>query len=135
MKNKGKINDNNPFRVPGNYFDKVKRDIYEKTRDDGDKKVKTGISVLFKPVIMMAAAMLAFVIISYSMLKLLFPEYNKADEHNFSELIYNFDEAELIDKLVGEKHDEDSLPAEESEIINYLMDNDIEYYTIIEYLN
>lgn len=134
MKDKVKIEDQNPFRVPENYFDEVKRELFAKTKDSGPKE-KTGLVALLKPAIMMAAAMLVFAIISYSILKLLFPEYNNTREGNFSELIYSYDEAELIDRLVGENHDTETLPAEESEIIEYLMDNDIEYNTIIEYLN
>ncbi|MDT8400200.1 MAG: hypothetical protein RQ743_00775 [Bacteroidales bacterium] len=135
MTNKGKIKNNNPFRVPDNYFDEVKRDIREKTRDAGNKKSNTKISVVLKPAIMMAAAMLAFVIISYSILKLVFPEYNSAENQNFSELAYDFDEAELIDELLGDNHYEEALPVERSEIIDYLMDNDIDNNTIIEYLH
>ena len=135
MTNKGKIKNDNPFRVPDNYFDEVKKDIREKTRSAGNKKSKTRISVVLKPAIMMAAAMLAFVIISYSILKLLFPEYNSAEKQNFSELVYDFDEAELIDELVGHNNDEEALPAERSEIIDYLMDNNVDYHSIIEYLH
>ncbi|MGM0666311.1 MAG: hypothetical protein ACQETA_03225 [Bacteroidota bacterium] len=135
MTNKGKIKDDNPFRVPDNYFDEVKKDIREKTRDAGYKKSKTRISVVLKPAIMMAAAMLAFVIISYSILKLLFPEYNSAGEQNFSELVFDFDEAELIDELAAHKNNEEALPAERSEIIDYLMDNNVDYHSIIEYLH
>ena len=135
MTNKGKIKNDNPFRVPDNYFDEVKKDIREKTRSAGNKKNKTRISVVLKPAIMMAAAMLAFVIISYSILKLLFPEYNSAEKQNFSELVYDFDEAELIDELVGHNNDEEALPAERSEIIDYLMDNNVDYHSIIEYLH
>lgn len=135
MTNKDKIANDNPFRVPDNYFDEVKRDIFVKTRAEENKKNKTGISRVLKPAIMMAAAMLVFVIISYSILKLLFPEYNSADKQNFSELVYVFDEAELIDELAGDNHYERDLPAERSEIIDYLMDSDIDYNTLIEYLN
>ena len=135
MTNKDKIAKDNPFRVPDNYFDEVKRDIFAKTRGEENKKNKRGISRVLKPAIMMAAAMLAFVIISYSILKLLFPEYNSAEKQNFSELVYDFDEAELIDELVGHNNDEEALPAERSEIIDYLMDNNVDYHSIIEYLH
>ncbi|MEE4214924.1 MAG: hypothetical protein V2I34_07630 [Bacteroidales bacterium] len=135
MTNKGKIKDDNPFRVPDNYFDDVKKDILVKTRHAGNKKSKTGISAVIKPAIMMAAAMLVFVIISYSILKLLFPEYNSAEKQNFSELVYDFDEAELIDVLADHNNNEEALPAERSEIIDYLMDNNVDYHSIIEYLH
>lgn len=132
MINKDKIANDNTFRVPDNYFDEVRRDIFVKTRA---KENKGEISRVLKPAIMMAAAMLAFVIISYSILKLLFPEYNSAEKQNFSELVYVFDEAELIDELAGDNYYERDLPAERSEIIDYLMDSDIDYNTLIEYLN
>jgi hypothetical protein len=135
MTKKGEISKDNPFRVPDNYFDEVKRDIYAKTRDAGKKESKKGIFTVLKPAIMMAAAMLTFVIISYSILKLLFPEYNRTEDQNFSELVYHFDEAELIDELSENNDYEEALPAEQAEIIDYLMDSDIDYNTLIEYLN
>jgi len=135
MTNKDKIAKDNPFRVPDNYFDEVKRDIFAKTRGEENKKNKRGISRVLKPAIMMAAAMLAFAIISYSILKLLFPEYNSTEKQNLSELVYIFDEVELIDELAGDNHYERDLPAERSEIIDYLMDSDIDYNTLIEYFN
>lgn len=135
MTKKDKIANDNPFRVPDNYFDEVKRDIFVKTRGEEIKKNKRGISRVLKPAIMMAAAMLAFAIISYSILKLLFPEYNSTEKQNLSELVYIFDEAELIDELAGDKHYERDLPVEQSEIIDYLMDSDIDYNTLIEYFN
>jgi len=135
MTKKGEISKDNPFRVPDNYFDEVKRDIYAKTREAGKKESKKGIFTVLKPAMMMAAAMLTFVIISYSILRLLFPEYNRTEEQNFSELVYHFDEAELIDELSENNNYEEALPAEQSEIINYLMDSDIDYNTLIEYLN
>jgi len=134
MTKKGEISKDNPFRVPDNYFDEVKTDIYAKTREAGKKESKKGIFTVLKPAMMMAAAMLTFVIISYSILRLLFPEYNRTEEQNFSELVYHFDEAELIDELSENNNYEEALPAEQSEIINYLMDSDIDYNTLIEYL-
>ena len=135
MTDRSKIKDNNPFRVPDNYFSEVSRKIYERTEGAGRLKSKNRVIGLVKPALMLAAAMMAFAIISYTGLRLLFPEYGEPDEENFTELLYQFDEVELIDKLTEQEPDDGIQSTEPDEIIDYLLDHDIEYTSIMEFLN
>ncbi|MFO7851517.1 MAG: hypothetical protein ACQERS_06235 [Bacteroidota bacterium] len=135
MKDKNKIKDKNPFRVPDNYFNEVRSEIYGLAEGSRVKKDKSRFIRILKPALMLAAAMLVFAIISYTGLKLLFPEYGKQEEANYTELLYNFEEAELIDKLMEEEADARMRSPEHDAIIDYLIDHDIEYTSIIEFLN
>lgn len=135
MDNDSKIKEKNPFRVPENYFEEVKKDIMTGVADTAPEERKSSIVRLLRPVVTLAAAMLLLVIISYSGLKLLFPGNDRVDELNYSELVYQFDEAELISKLVDEKNDFHELSIDSDEIIEYLLEEDIEYASIIEFLN
>ncbi|MBN1387729.1 MAG: hypothetical protein JW965_04735 [Bacteroidales bacterium] len=135
MTNIGKIGNKNPFRVPENYFDEVRKEIYERTTATEAVKGKNRIIRLVKPALMLAAAMIAFAIISYTGLKLLFPEYGKPVEDNYTEFLYQFEEVELINILTEQETDAEIRSAETDEIIDYLLDQDIEYTSIIEFLN
>ncbi|MEA1885927.1 MAG: hypothetical protein U9N72_01780 [Bacteroidota bacterium] len=135
MKDNSKIKNKNPFRVPDNYFNEVRSEIYGMTGGSHGKKAKSRIIRLVKPALILAAAMLALAIISYTGLKLLFPEYGERDEENYTELLYQFEEAELIEKLTEQDPDAGMQSAEDDEIIDYLIDHDIEYTSIIEFLN
>lgn len=135
MTDNSKIREKNPFRVPGNYFDEVSREIYNKTTGTGSIKGKSRIIRLVKPALMLAAAMIAFAVISYTGLRLLFPEYDVPAEENYTELLNQFEEVELINILTEQEPDIGIHSAESDEIIDYLLDNDIEYNEIIEFLN
>ncbi len=135
MTDRSKIKDKNPFRVPDNYFSEVSRKIYERTEGPGRLKSKNRVIGLVKPALMLAAAMMAFAIISYTGLRLLFPEYGETGEENYTELLYQFDEVELIDKLTEQEPDDGIQSAEPDEIIDFLLDHDIEYTSIMEFLN
>lgn len=135
MKDIDKIGKKNPFRVPDNYFEEVREDIYNRTSGTYSVKSKNRIIRLVKPVLMLAAAMIAFAIISYTGLKLLFPEYGEPAEDNYSELLYQFDEVELINKLTEQEPDFEIQSSDTEAIIDYLLDEDIEYTSIVEFLN
>lgn len=135
MKDRNKIRDKNPFRVPDNYFNEVRSEIYGLTEGSSVKKDKSRLFRILKPAFMLAAAMLVFAIISYTGLKLLFPEYGEQDEANYTELLYSFEEAELIDILMEKDTDAGIQSPKHDAIIDYLIDHDIEYTSIIEFLN
>ncbi len=135
MTNKSNIREKNPFRVPDNYFNEVSAEIYYKTTGTDSIKSKSRIIRLLKPALMLAAAMIALAVISYTGLRLLFPEYNVPAEENYTELLNQFEEVELINKLTEQEPDVGIYSAEPDEIIDYLLDYDIEYNSIIEFLN
>ena len=135
MTDNSNIREKNPFRVPDNYFNEVSTEIYNKTTGTDSIKGKSKIIRLLKPALMLAAAMIALAVISYTGLRLLFPEYNVPAEENYTELLNQFEEVELINKLTEQEPDVGIHSAEPDEIIDYLLDHDIEYNSIIEYLN
>ncbi len=98
------------------------------------RKKKPDIARVMRPVLMLAAAMLAFTIISYTGLRLMFPGYGNVDKTDYSDIIYQFDEYDLIEQLAGEADDLDYVPDAEK-IIEYLVDNEIETSRILEYIN
>ncbi|HCC71731.1 MAG TPA: hypothetical protein DEQ09_11345 [Bacteroidales bacterium] len=135
MTDRSKIKDNNPFMVPDNYFDEVKEDILNRTSGKISKNGKKNIVKLLKPALMLAAAMVAFAIISYTVLKLLFPEHDQAKELNYTEFLYHVDEVELIEKLTEQNGSYNSMFVDTDEIIIYLLEQDIEIESIVELLN
>ncbi|MBS0012080.1 MAG: hypothetical protein KFF49_11755 [Bacteroidales bacterium] len=135
MTGQNKIQSNKPFRVPDNYFDEVSSNLYRRVSDTGDINNRTRLIRLLKPALMLAAAMIILAVISYTGLKLLFPEYERANGINHTVSIYGFEEAELIDKLTETGAVNDILSTEQEEIITYLLDHNIEYEPIIELLN
>jgi hypothetical protein len=72
MKEERHIPRENPFRVPKDYFehlpDQVMNRILEEEEQDAGRKKTFGIRQLWKPVTMLAAAMLLLTIISYTSL-------------------------------------------------------------------
>jgi len=135
MNNESKIKDQNPFRVPENYFDEVKSKVLSGPSGNGGEEKKSYVVRLLKPALTLAAAMLALAIISYSGLKLLFPENEQVNEVSYTEFIHQFDEAELIDIIVQEEYNSQEFNIDSDEIIDYLLEQDIEYTLIIELLN
>lgn len=133
MTDKSKIEDKNPFRVPDQYFEEVSREVFNRTTGTGGIKGKNRIIRFVKPALMLAAAMIAFVIISYTGLRLLFPEYEKT-ENNYTELFYQFNETDLIDVLIEQKPDYGIQSADPDEIIDYLLDNNIDYTAVMKFL-
>jgi len=135
MADKSNIKEKNPFRVPDNYFSEVSAEIYSKTTGADRIRDKSRIIRLVKPALMLAAAMITFAVISYTVLRLLFPEYGNTVEENYTEILNQFDEVELINKLTEQEPDVGLHSAESDEIIKYLLDHDVEYKSIIEFLN
>lgn len=135
MTENSKIKEGNPFRVPENYFNEVKQNIYAQTTGLRKENNRTKIRDVLRPALMLAAAMLAFAIISYSTLRFLFPQSGEKIDPSYSELIYQFDESEIIDQIAVEDAETGIGSVDQDNIINYLIDNNIEDESIIEILN
>ncbi|HKL67975.1 MAG TPA: hypothetical protein VJ877_08810 [Bacteroidales bacterium] len=126
--------DSQPFRVPENYFSETGEKLLVTLTEKQPESRSAGIKRLLKPALMLAAAMIAFAIISYSVLKILFPDDNTLIEQDYTELLYEIDEAELINELSTD-YNEDEYQPDPDDIIEYLVDQDIEDLQIIELLN
>jgi len=126
--------DSQPFRVPENYFSETGEKLLVTLTEKQPESRSAGIKRLLKPALMLAAAMIAFAIISYSVLKILFPDDNTLIEQDYTELLYEIDEAELINELSSDYNEDEHQP-DPDDIIEYLVDQDIEDLQIIELLN
>ncbi|HUS85606.1 MAG TPA: hypothetical protein VMW76_00070 [Bacteroidales bacterium] len=132
------IEKNNPFRVPENYFDEFPGKVARRVSDtDGKKRAR--LYSLAKPHLMLAAAMIGFVIISYTGLKLILPD-RETDfpDINLTEyaelLLYEIDDFFIINELTTVENYRFAESLDDEEIIEYLENEDIEYLTIIENL-
>ena len=138
MKNIENIPGKNPFKVPENYFEEVNRRIISATAGEDEKPVRHSLYRRMRPYILAAAAFTGFVIISYFTARV-FITGEKDSETALAETIsvsyfndidiYSIEESalelELSDGLSGIK---------KSEIIDYLMLEDIKTEDIIEIL-
>lgn len=134
MKNK----DKEAFKVPDGYFEDLTDNIMEKVKTRKIPK-KTSLFTLVRPHLMMAASMTVFVIISYTLLKMVLPSVNNTETYSELAFIENYlgdelEEAELynlLDKADTETGEADELSLEESdEIIDFLIDHKISYNEI-----
>lgn len=126
--------DTQPFRVPENYFSETGEKLFATLIEKEPESRSIRMKRLLKPALMLAAAMIAFAIISYSVLRILFPDDNTSSKQNYTELLYEIDEAELINELSSDYNEDEHQP-DPDDIIEYLVDQDIEDLQIIELLN
>jgi len=140
MKKLNEITDNNPFKVPENYFEEVNRKIISATSGyDRDIK-KVGSYSRLRPYFLIAASVTGFIILSYIGVKLLTPP---GINSQLSEVTYNeFPDSYLndIDILTLEENAADIVFYEEgpgvnkNDIIEYLLLENIEINDIYEQL-
>lgn len=61
----------NPFKVPENYFEEVNHKIISETANSGNGSRDKGIYRMIRPIIAIAAAVSLFVVLSYSLVKII----------------------------------------------------------------
>ncbi|MBI5009695.1 MAG: hypothetical protein HZB98_08630 [Bacteroidia bacterium] len=138
MKNSENIPGKNPFKVPENYFEEVNRRIISATVGEDEKPVSHSLYRRIRPYMLAAAAFTGFVIISYFTARAFITgemdtESSLAETVSVTYLndidIYSIEESalelELSDGLSGIK---------KSDIVDYLMHEDIKTEDIIEIL-
>jgi hypothetical protein len=138
MNNFENIPGKNPFKVPENYFEEVNHRIISATAGEDEKPVRHSLYRRMRPYILAAAAFTGFLIISYFTARVIItgekdPESGLTETISVSYLndidIYSIEESfielELSDGLPG---------INKSEIVDYLMLEDIENEDIIEIL-
>ena len=141
MEKESKIKNRNPYKVPDGYFDQLTENILEKAGSGSETKESRGKIVrLVRPALMLAAAMTGLVIITWVGLKLILPdntlnintEYAEISDYHLNEI----DEMSIIELLLEEESTDDETytdaEEEDSDIIEYLLDNNIDYSTILE---
>jgi hypothetical protein len=140
MKKFENIPGNNPFKVPDNYFEEVSRKIVYATSGSDNEIRKTGLFTRFRPYLLIAASVTGFILISYTALRLLSPSRS---EKILTEMLAHQSEASLLNEIdifsleesaASITFTEEISGADASEIIDYLISENIEISEIYEKL-
>lgn len=131
------IEKKNPFKVPDGYFEEMTTRLMDSVKEPVPE-VKRSVYTLIRPHLTMAAAMIALVIVSYTGLRLVLPDqqgYPDFDQGELAEyLSMEVDEHYIVEHFGSGESSESSGEIPDSEIISYLLDNNIDYISIIENL-
>lgn len=143
MGNKNKYKESEMFRVPENYFEELTEKMTGITEVKG-KRPDQGFFTIARPHLMLAASMVLFVIISYATLKFLLPDIQNdeavydsisiteylAEEIDETTLLENIDLADIFSIGSGITENDQY----KDEIIDYLIEENINYEDILENL-
>ncbi len=143
MDNKNKYKESEMFRVPENYFEELTDKMTGISKIEG-KSSDPGFFTIARPHLMLAASMALLVIISYATLKYLLPDIKNdgaaydsigiteylAQEMDETTLLENIDLADIYSIGSGSTENEQY----EDEIIDYLIEENINYEDILENL-
>jgi hypothetical protein len=140
MKKLDEMPDKNPFKVPDNYFEEVNKKIISLTSGYDMEIKETVVFSRLRPLMLIAASITGFIILSYTAVKLLTPQRMNPQ---LSEIISEeFPDFYLndIDILTLEINAADLVPDEEGSgvnkeaIIDYLLLENVEINDIYEHL-
>ena len=137
------VNKNNPFRVPDNYFDNLPEKIQVNihARENAVSKPITRIIDYIKPHLALAAAILGFALIGYTGFRYLINKNSDSQIRNreiaeYIDFYSNDVDNTLIMELL-EEQEQQFIETDEDlseEIINYLLNENIDIYTIANQL-
>ncbi|MGE0088884.1 MAG: hypothetical protein AB7S50_05340 [Bacteroidales bacterium] len=136
-----KEKNSNPFEVPDGYFDSLPSRIQNKIIADSEKQpVFKKILVVLKPQLAFAAAFIGIALLSIVTLEYIFKDkatlpvtngvYTRIIEVDASE----FSEQHFIDVLLDENKQNTEEKNNSDEYINFLLDENIDYTTLIDEL-
>jgi hypothetical protein len=134
------IPDKNPFKVPDNYFEEVNRKIFSATTNFVREEKKGSMYHRFRTVLLMAAAVTGFILLSYAAIKLLIPERT---DTQVSEFLYEVNPDSYINDIDVSLIEEDASSViqdntgsgvSKKDIIDYLVLENIELNDIYEQL-
>jgi hypothetical protein len=132
MKKADQENIANPFKVPDNYFEEVNRRIIAATSGSVKEPVKISVFNRFRTSILVAASITGFLIISYSAIRLLSNEKEKApvseilNEISTESFMNEIDISELEETLGQPVNSELRPDVTSKEIVDYLLFENIE---------
>jgi hypothetical protein len=141
MMNKlSEIPDKNPFNVPENYFEDVKRKIISSNSGYKQEVKKALPNIKLRSYLTIAASVAGFILLGYFTIMLLIPDktrfrISKVNYEEFQELYVND-----IDILILEENPASLLPSDKvpdiskKELIDYLLVENIEINEIYEHL-
>lgn len=138
MKNFENIPGKNPFKVPENYFEEVNRRIISAIAGEDEKSVKRSLYRRMRPYLLAAAAFTGFVIISYFAARV-FITGGKDQESSLAETVSvsylnDIDIYSIEESALEVEHSDGLSGIKKSEIVDYLMLEDIETEEILETL-
>ena len=138
-----KLNDipgKNPFKVPENYFEDVNRKIISAASGHVPSIKKAGLYKRVRPYFLIAAAVTGFVLMSYTAVKLLTAgkmtsqQSEVMSEENAGSYINDIDILTLEENAAPLDLSEEVPEVNKTDIIDYLMINNIEISDIYEQL-
>ena len=140
MKKIENIHGKEPFKVPENYFEEVNSKIISSTAGYEHEIGKNGFYNRFRTYILVAASVTGFILISYTALRLLSPSRSERmltealNEQSPDSLLYELDLYSLEESVAAISFTTDKSGAEKSEIVDYLLFENIEASEIYEML-
>jgi hypothetical protein len=140
MKNSDKKPEKNPFRVPEGYFEEVNKKIIAATSGNSSEVPRRVLSLKLKPFLLAAASVAGFIILSYTVIELTSPHRNIQDESGlpqeeyYSPYMNDLDTYSLEENVSSLVMPEEGPEASNSELIEYLVLENIEINDIYEQL-
>jgi hypothetical protein len=130
-----KIAKENPFRVPEGYFEEVTGKIISQTSG----KSKQSNRFRIRPILLAAASVTLFILLGYTASRLLIPHRGLKTESSVLKedyLVPYLDELDLytLEENASLAVPEEKIEPEKSEIIDYLILNNIQINEIYEFL-
>jgi hypothetical protein len=132
--------DKNPFKVPENYFEDVNRKIISVTSGNDSDVRKSPVTSRFRSYLLVAASVTGFVLLSYTAVKLLTQGKEKFSSHEVSLEAYtdqdisDIDIISIEDKSVSLVFSDEGPDVNKTDIIDYLLQENIELNDIYERL-
>jgi len=139
--NKKFKNTKNPFTVPNNYFDNLPNNIQNKlSKDSSEHSILQKIILYAKPQLTLGFMMIAFASITYITINTVWNKFHLA-KHQINEFANidevnesDFSEQHYLNILLEEKSVTNKTDENTEEYIKYLVDEDIDYSTLMNEL-
>ena len=129
---KDNIPGKNPFKVPENYFEEVNRKIVSATSESEPAEVRRGLYRRLKPYFAVAASIAAFILISYTAVKIFLPENRNGKLPEISTQEFYESYLNDIDLLTLEEQAESFFQPENLQDVN---NSEITEYLLLENIN
>lgn len=140
MKKMRNIPEKNPFKVPENYFEEVNRKILSATVGIEQETKKISMYNRFRPYLLIAASVIGMILITYSVRTVVTRNgHNTSLSESYSDVDYQeylneIDIVELEEKTASIIEFEERPMLSKSDIIDYLLLENIEIEEIYEQL-
>lgn len=140
MKKPDKKKEKNPFRIPEGYFEEVNKKIISATSGKSHGVRRSGVSSRFRPYLLAAASIAAFMILSYTAVRVIAPrvlnmqESELIPEDYLSPFLNNLDIYSLEENAALIAIPDQGPDVSKAEIIEYLVLENIEISDIYEQL-